>query len=232
MQRPQVAVIVPAAGKGTRLGGQRKQFRLLDGKPLLIRSLEVFQLHPEIDLIVVVVPAGEEERVREALHAAGLSKVGRVVAGGASRQASVYEGLLAVPESYDHVLVHDGVRPFVAQALVSDVVAGLVDHGAAALAIPVADTLRAGVAGVFGETRPRDGLYRMQTPQGCRRDWFLEAHQHAIKEGVEATDDVDLVQRAGFPVHIIGGSSLNIKITTKADWDLACIIWPAWQQEE
>ncbi|MEM8486971.1 MAG: 2-C-methyl-D-erythritol 4-phosphate cytidylyltransferase [Bacteroidota bacterium] len=232
MHSPQVAVIVPAAGKGTRLGGQRKQFRLLDGKPLLIRSLEVFQLHPEIDLIVVAVPGGEENRVQEALHAAGLSKVGRVVAGGASRQASVYEGLKAVPASFDYVLVHDGVRPFVAQTLVSDVVSGLTEHGAAALAIPVTDTLRAGAEDVFGQTRPRDGLYRMQTPQGCRRDWFLQAHQHAIASGIEATDDVDLVQRAGFPVHIITGSSLNIKITTKADWDLACIIWPAWQQEK
>ena len=128
-------------------------------------------------------------------------------------------------------MVHDGVRPFVAASLVSDVIDGLKDKGAAALAIPVADTLRAGEAGTFGETRPRDGLFRMQTPQGCRRDWFLQAHEHARANGIDATDDVDLVQRAGFPVQIINGSSLNIKITTKADWDLACIIWPAWHQD-
>ncbi len=231
MQNRQVAVIVPAAGKGTRLGGQRKQFRLLDGKPLLIRSLEVFQFHPEVDAIVVVVPAGEEKTVHDALHAAGLSKVIHVVAGGASRQASVHQGLLAVPERCEYVMVHDGVRPFVAPALVSDVIAGLAEKGAAALAIPVADTLRSGEEGMFGETRPRKGLFRMQTPQGCRRDWFLQAHTHALEHGIEATDDVDLVQRAGFPVQIVNGSSLNIKITTKADWDLACIIWPAWQQD-
>ena len=225
----EVAVIVPAAGKGTRLGGKRKQFRLLDGKPLLIRSLEVFQFHPSIDAIYVAAPAGEEEQVYTALHAAGLDKVRSVVAGGHSRQSSVYQALQATSEITSMVLVHDGVRPFVSADMVHGVIEAVHQTGAAALAIPVADTLRKGSEGRFGETLPREGLYRMQTPQACRRDWFMQAHRYALEKHIEATDDVDLVQRAGFPVEIVEGSSLNIKITTAADWEMACIIWPVWQ---
>ncbi len=230
MQEPQVAVIIPAAGKGTRLGGERKQFRLLDGKPLLIRSIEVFQHHSEIDVIVIAVPAGEEDTVRQVLASEGLTKVAAVVSGGTSRQSSVFEALKAVPESVEVVLVHDGVRPFVSQIQVGAVIDAVKTHGAAALAIPVADTLRAGEEGVFGQTRSRDGLYRMQTPQGCRREWFVQAHERAIRNQYLTTDDVDLVQQAGFSVQIVEGSSLNIKITTKADWDLTRILWPAWTQ--
>lgn len=225
----EVAVIVPAAGRGTRLGGTRKQFRLLDGKPLLIRSLEVFQFHPAVDAIYVAAPAGEEEQVLGALHAAGIDKVRAVVAGGASRQASVWQALRATSKNTDVVLVHDGVRPFVSASAVHAVIAAVRQTGAAALAIPVADTLRAGRDGMFGETRSREGLYRMQTPQGCRRDWLLEAHQHALANRVDATDDVDLMQRAGFRVAIVEGSALNIKITTRADWEMAALIWPAWR---
>ncbi len=232
MQRRSVAVLIPAAGKGTRLGGKRKQFRLLAEKPLLIRSLEVFQRHEAVDLIVIAVPPGEEEAVREAVASEGLSKVKAVVAGGSSRQESVFLALQVVPDEVQTILVHDGVRPFVKATLVSDVIVGVEKSGAAALALAVADTLRSGAEGVFGETHPREGLYRMQTPQGCRRDWFHEAHLHARANGLESTDDVDLVQLAGYPVQIVEGSSLNIKITTQADWDLACIIWPAWQQDE
>lgn len=223
-----VAVIVPAAGKGTRLGGERKQFRLLGEKPLLIRSIEVFQYHPDIDLIAVAGPPGEEALVQSRLEAAGLSKAKIVVAGGGSRQDSVGAALDALPGSVEVVLVHDGVRPFVAADQIANIIGAVRNEGAAALAIPVADTLRHGQHGDFGSTQSRDGLYRMQTPQACRRDWFDQAHAFARTNAIQATDDVDLMQRAGYTVKIIEGSSLNIKITTRADWELACIIWPAW----
>jgi len=85
--------------------------------------------------------------------------------------------------------------------------------------------LRRGGQGVFGDTVPREGLYRMQTPQGARRDWLVEAHASAHRDDVEATDDVALLQRIGRPVRIVDGDPLNIKVTTPADWELARRLW-------
>ena len=143
-----------------------KQFRLLDGKPLLIRTLEVFQFHPSVKFIAVATPADAVETTEEALAREGLTKVRMVVQGGATRQASVYNALTALPGQIDTVLVHDAVRPFVSSEHISQVIDAIDLHGAAALAVPVADTLRAGREGIFGETHPRDEMFRMQTPQG------------------------------------------------------------------
>ncbi len=213
-----VAVLIPAAGRGARMGGTRKQFRALGGKPVLVQTLLVFERHPEVDYLVVAAPADAVEQLREALVNEGLTKLAAVVSGGASRQDSVGCALAAAPEDTGVILVHDAVRPFVVPDHISTAIAAVRTHGAAALAVPVVDTLRRGTDGQFGATVPRDGLYRMQTPQGCRHDWFEQAHARAREHGYQATDDVDLVQQAGFPVQIIAGSIDNIKITTPDDW--------------
>lgn len=220
-----VAVLVPAAGQGTRMGGERKQLRLLGGKPLVVQTLLVFDRHPSMDLLVVAAPAAELEALRARLGTAGLHKLHAVVAGGATRQESVAAALAAVPGDVDVVLVHDAVRPFVDPGDVTAVLAAVREHGAAALAIPVTDTLRRGRGDVFAGTVPRSGLFRMQTPQGCRRDWFDAAHAEAQRTGYQATDDVDLVQQLGHPVRIVPGSTRNIKITTPDDWELAGLLW-------
>ena len=95
-------------------------------------------------------------------------------------------------------------------------------------AIPVADTLRTVDNDQFDRTIPRDGVYRMQTPQGAMRDTLEAAFQQAEEHSWQVTDDVDILMRAGFDVKVVEGSSLNIKITTRADWDFACLIWPTW----
>lgn len=231
-QRPRVAVIIPAAGAGTRMGGARKQFRMLGGKPLLVQAILLFEKHPEVDFIAVAVPELEVQRIRNLLGGEDISKLCAVLPGGASRQQSVHAALKAVPREADIIMVHDGVRPFVSRESVSELIASIAENGAAALAIPVADTLRYGHEDRFGRTTSRDELYRMQTPQGCKRAWFIEAASKATRSGIEATDDVDLFQRAGYEVAIVDGSSLNFKITTRADWDLACIIWPDWERSE
>ena len=228
MEERSVGVVLPAAGKGLRLGGARKQFRLLDGKPLLYWSARIFDAHPAIEAIVVVAPADGIEQARDSVDR--VAKVCAVVPGGRTRQASVQRGLEALPGAVDSVLIHDAVRPFVTSAMVSAVVETIRQDGAGALAIPVADTLRAAMDGRFAATVPRDGLYRMQTPQGARRAWLSEAFARATAEGWQATDDVDLLQRAGFEVPIVEGSALNFKITTPADWDMARSIWPIFGQ--
>jgi 2-C-methyl-D-erythritol 4-phosphate cytidylyltransferase len=234
MAEGSVAVVIPAAGVGRRMGGRadapRKQFRTLGGAPVLVRTLEVFERHPAVDALVVAGPVGEAEALRDELGAAGLTKLHAVVEGGATRQASVGRGLAAVPPDTDLVLVHDAVRPFLPADRLTAVIDAARAHGAAALAIPSADTVRRAESDDFGATVPRDGLWRMQTPQAFRLDVLRTAHAQAGE--VTGTDEVELVQRTGHAVRIVEGSALTFKITTPDDWTLAEALWPAWAQGE
>lgn len=220
--------MVPAAGEGSRLGGTRKQFRTLGGQPLLVQVLRVFDQHPDVDHVVVVAPEAHVSEVDERLRADGIEALSDVVAGGASRRGSVRRGLQAVPTAATIVLVHDAVRPFVQASEVSAVIQAVQAHGAASLALPVADTLRRAEDQVFGDTVARRNLYRMQTPQGFRRAWLEAAHRAAADSEWTATDDVELVQRTGRDVQLVRGSRRNFKITRPGDWELAQQLWPAW----
>lgn len=228
--KPFVTVVLPAAGAGTRLGGDTKQFRSLGGVPVFRQSLKAFQAHPEVSGIVLVVPEADVSRCAEEVAAEGVPTA--VVAGGATRQASVRNGVRGVPQETDLVLVHDAVRPFVAREIITRVIAATVEHGAAAPAIPVADTLRRIVPGsLFGTSLSRDGVFRMQTPQGARLDWLREALDRADREAVTLTDEVEVLQRAGHSVRLVEGDGRNFKITRSADWALAKQLWPVWNRE-
>lgn len=211
------------------MGGERKQFRLLGGRPLLVQTLLAFELHPQVQHIVVAAPADCLAFFEDELSAAGITKLHSVVGGGSTRQDSVGHALGALPDSADVVLVHDAVRPFIRHDHISAIIDAVVEHGAAALAIPVTDTLRQGNEGEFGATVPRAGLYRMQTPQGFQRAIFQKAHEDAARNGVQTTDDVALVMRLEQAVHIIDGGPENIKITTPGDWEMANVLWTYWQ---
>ena len=221
-----VGVVLPAGGAGRRMGGDvPKQFRVLGGAPVLVQTLRAFARHG-LDAAVVVVPAGEEGATADLLreHSAEAA----VVAGGPTRQASVANGVAALPAEVDLVLAHDAVRPFVSQAVIARVVEAARQGGAAAAAVPVADTLRQGGAGpLFGETVQRDGLWAMQTPQGARRDWLARAAANAGR--TVATDEVGLLQSAGYPVRIVEGDARNVKLTRPSDWLLAEALWEGWE---
>ncbi|MEZ4700170.1 MAG: 2-C-methyl-D-erythritol 4-phosphate cytidylyltransferase [Rhodothermales bacterium] len=232
MAGERIAAIMPAAGSGARLGGERKQFRLLGDEPLLLRTARVFAAHPQIDLLVLTLPEADHAEIAALLEAAALDVPVLLAPGGATRQASVRSALRRLPPDVDMVLVHDAVRPFIRAEQISRVIEGVRTTGAAALAVELTDTLRRGDRARFGETIPRDGLYRMQTPQGARRAWYEEAHAAAERDGVDATDDVALVQRLGYPVAIVAGGPLNMKVTTPADWELAVALWPFWTSME
>jgi 2-C-methyl-D-erythritol 4-phosphate cytidylyltransferase len=227
----EVAVLVPAAGRGRRLGGTPKQFRTLGEAPLLAQVLLVFERHPRVGHLVVAAPAGQTTDVARRLRPQGLDGLTAVVEGGDSRQASVRNALRAVPASVKVVLVHDAARPFVSAAQVQAVVQSAATAGAASLAVPVADTLRRGDEATLGETVPREGLYRMQTPQAARREWLETAHRRAVAQAGAATDDVGLLQQAGYEVHLVRGHRRNFKITTPEDWALAQRLWPTWQED-
>ena len=223
-----VGLVVPAGGSGSRMaeaGAPAKQFRQLGGAPVVVQTLRAFADHPDVGPVVVVVPAGDEAATREMLATYGVE--GGVATGGRTRQASVANGVRALAPSVETVVVHDAVRPFVTRSVIANVVAVTRQHGAAAAAVRVADTVRQGGDGpFFGETVPRDGLWAMQTPQAARRDWLVRAAANAA--GHLATDEVGLLQHAGYPVRIVEGDARTVKITRPGDWALAEALWPGW----
>lgn len=223
-----IAVIIPAAGQGTRMGGVNKQYRLLGNKPVLIQTLWLFEHSPSIDDIVVVTDAKHLDEVKEKVKSEGFTKIRAVVLGEDTRQKSVMKGLEALDRDVEYVLVHDAVRPFVTEDQIEQVVRATQAYDAAALAVPIADALRKGHDGLFDETVERAGIYRMQTPQGFRRETLVKAYQEAFAQQWEAHDDVDLVQKLGQAVRIIEGSSANIKITTPNDWLFSQKLWQIW----
>lgn len=224
-----VGVVIPAAGSGHRLGGPRKQFRLLDGRPLLVQTASIFQNHSAISTIVIVVDEADQTHVRSVCRDFGLDKVSAVVAGGQTRQASIRCGLEALPENLGIVVTHDAVRPFITNAEISRLIEAVERTGAAAIAAPVSDTLVRSESGNAGKTVSRKGLFRMLTPQGFRREILLRGHEMAGESDILYTDEATLVKASGHEVALIEGNPLNIKITTPSDWELTEWLWPAWK---
>jgi len=226
-----VAALIPAAGRGARLGGERKQLRRLGGAPVVVQTLRAFERCAAVGTLVVAGPPEETGALRETLAGAGLAKLRAVVEGGSTRTASVRHALEAASDEAEIVLVHDAVRPFVRPGRIAAVAEAVREHGAAALAVPVSNTLRrAGEDQRFAETLDRTGCFRMQTPQGFRRPLLADSFAQAERNGTlaKATDDVALVQAAGHPVRVVEGDRRNFKITTPADWQLAEALWPRW----
>lgn len=219
------AAIITAAGAGTRMGGEQpKQFMELEGRPLLAFTLERFACSPDIDGIVLVVPADRVDYCRrEIVDKYSLAKVKHVVAGGDRRQDSVRLGLEATEGHYPSVLIHDGVRPLVSEHLIRRIVRAAKEHRAVIPALPVKETVKeADRAGLVVRTHDRRSLWLVQTPQAFRYEDILKAHRQALEENwEEMTDDALLMERTGVPVKIIEGSEDNIKITTPGDLELA-----------
>jgi 2-C-methyl-D-erythritol 4-phosphate cytidylyltransferase len=199
--------------------GEKKQGRLLGGRPVLRWTLDVLEATPAVRGVVVVVPTEDVDPWRRRL--ARCRKVRAVVAGGAERQESVARGLAMVPAAAGWILVHDGVRPCITPDLVTQVLAAARAHQAAIAALPVAETLKRGRDGWVKETVDRDGLWAVQTPQAFRASLLREAHRRAAADGVLGTDEASLVERLGVRVRLVPGLPGNIKLTRPADLPLA-----------
>lgn len=212
-------VIVPAAGQGRRFGGL-KQFQNLGGKPLLLHVLEAFQQSPFIQGIHVMVPESELYPTNALTTKAGLSKV-KILAGGKERQDSVRLGFETLPPC-DIVMVHDGARPFVTQAMIEGSIRSARDGGACVLGIPVKDTIkRVDHEGNIIQTTDRTGLWSIQTPQTFQYEIFAKAVQRAQEDRFLGTDESMLVERIGVHVKVIEGSPYNLKVTTPEDLRMA-----------
>ncbi len=215
-----VVALIPAAGLGIRMGGNTpKQYLSLGGIPLLVYSLKVFQHLECIREVILSVPASDLDYCRrEIVKPFGLEKVTQVVAGGPRRQDSVRNGLQAISDQPDGVLVHDGVRPFIDQHIVRNVIDRAGQTGAAVVAMPIHDTVkRVNHSGIIQETLKREELWQIQTPQVFRYDWLVEAHKQAQLHQWDVTDDAALIERMGYPVSVVEGSCFNIKMTKPDD---------------
>ncbi len=214
-----ISVIIAAAGQGKRMGASiNKVFLPLLDKPVLLHSVAVFLACPQVDHFIVVVAPDEVEQVKGMLEQAACSKPYQVVAGGSERQYSIANALEAVPADSELVLVHDGARPLIEQAVVNEVIAEARKHGAAIVAVPVKDTIKTvDDSGFVSATPSRSTLWAIQTPQAFSYPLLRDAYEYARQENLLATDDAALVEAIGAKVKIVAGSYTNLKITTPED---------------
>lgn len=217
------AVIIPAAGRGERFGGnEKKTFAKLDGKPLFIQTIQLFINRDDVCQTILAV-APEDMDTMKTRYAANLGFMGvKLVKGGERRCDTVANAIEVVTEDADYIAVHDAARPCVADSMIDSVFSEAQKSGAAIPAIPITSTLkRVGETNVVEETMAREGLYLAQTPQVFRQDWIRGAYQTLGENEQDITDDAQLVALAGHAISIVRGDATNIKITTKSDLALA-----------
>jgi 2-C-methyl-D-erythritol 4-phosphate cytidylyltransferase len=218
---PRFAVILPAAGKSSRYRDKEKKvFANIDGRAVWLRAAELFVNRKDVVQALVVI-APEDQDLFRSRYGAHLGLLGiEVVLGGAERFDSVANALARLRDDVDLVAIHDAARPCLPPPLIDDVFTAAARTGAVLLAVPVGDTVKRGDdAGKVEATVPRKGLWLAQTPQVFRRDWLQGAY--AKRQGLDVTDDAQLIEAAGHPVYLVTGSSSNIKITAREDLALA-----------
>ncbi len=225
-----VAVIIPAAGLGIRMGRtspekagtSRKQFMLLDGSPILLHTIRKFAVCPIVSEIVVSLRAEDVPWVKEMLARETLDKPIRLVEGGDTRQQSVENGLASLAPDTDLVAVHDAVRPFIEPAIIEKAVLEAAESGAAIVGIVPVDTIKQVKRNKIHATLPRERLVLAQTPQVFRYELLKRAFDMAREDGFIGTDESSLVERLEqVEVSVVPGSDRNIKITKPSDMDLA-----------
>lgn len=217
--------VILGGGSGRRMGSDlNKIFLPLRGIPAIIRSIAPFT-GLCAGAVVVAAPA-EVDDMRALLARYGMDRfVKTVVPGGSERQHSVWNGLCALPEDAECVLIHDGARSLITEEVIQRALESVEQHGSGVAAVPVVDTIkRASKDGLVEETPDRSSLYAVQTPQAFRLSLIRQAHLKAQEDGFLGTDDASLMEHAGMPVYLSEGSRENLKLTTPVDLDLAELI--------
>jgi 2-C-methyl-D-erythritol 4-phosphate cytidylyltransferase / 2-C-methyl-D-erythritol 2,4-cyclodiphosphate synthase len=216
--------IIPAGGAGKRLKSHiAKQYLFLDTLPVLVHTLKVFQDSKDIDGIILALPQEDLVHIRQELaEKYDLTKLMNIIAGGNERQDSIRNCLLAIEEKWDLVVIHDAVRPFVTEELISKVIEAAKETGAAIAGVKTKDTMKEiKENNIIGATVPRNNLWLAQTPQAFEFKLLIKAYEAAYNDNFYGTDDASLVERMGKEVKIVEGSYENIKITTNEDMQIA-----------
>jgi 2-C-methyl-D-erythritol 4-phosphate cytidylyltransferase len=218
--------IIAAAGLGSRMHADRaKQMMTLGGVPVLVHTLKRFEQCNAVDQIILVLQPNLTGEILGLISRYNITKINRVVGGGAERQDSVYRGLQVIDgERAGIIAVHDAVRPFVRPDEISAVIERAAATGAAILAVPAIDTIKQVKSGRVQRTLERRRICHAQTPQAFRFPIIREAYDRAYADGFMSTDDSQLVERTKHPVSIVEGSLINIKITRPFDILMAEVI--------
>lgn len=215
-----ISVLIPAAGHGSRMNSSvKKPYLMLGDKPILSHTIDRFEQHSAIDEIFVIVDETDFQVCHnKVIEPFRYRKVSGLVPGGKTRQESVFNGLQALSNDVDFIVIHDGVRPFIDDEIIFKCLEATQEFGAAISAVPVKETIKVADAHLFIDHTPqRDQLWRVQTPQVFRKSILVEAHENAIQNGINAPDDAALVEELGLPVKLVMGSYQNLKLTTQED---------------
>lgn len=224
MGKKNVAIVL-AAGRGKRMNSKvQKQYLLIKGKPVLYYSLKIFEDCPFIDEIILVTGREEIEYCRkEIVEANQITKVKRIVSGGAERYHSVYEGLKAA-EDCANIYIHDGARPFVTQEILERLQDAVTEYGACVAGMPVKDTIKISDVNQWAvQTPPRELVWLVQTPQVFSYELIFDAYTKLMQAcDIAVTDDAMVLETmTGQKVKLVEGSYENIKITTPEDLKIA-----------
>lgn len=220
-ERPEafVSAIIVAAGQSRRMGGDTsKQFILIDGVPVIVRTLKAFEIAERIREVVIAARQEDIPQMYVLIQDYEITKVKQIITGGETRQESVFRAIAQVDENADFLAIHDGARPLIRPQEIDLAVSAAVEHGAAALGVPVKDTVKQVDAdGKIVDTPERSTLWAVQTPQVFSRALYLRAAEQAGEAAAQLTDDCQLIERTGAPVYLVRGAYANLKITTPED---------------
>ena len=221
-----VTAIVVAAGSSTRMGlGFSKQFIEICGEPVIAHTLRAFEKANIIDSVVVVCRQQDMDEIRSIADKNGFCKLRALTVGGATRDESVRNGLSACDERTAYIAIHDGARPLVSVEDIDKVVRFAFEHKAAALGIPVTDTIKVvNDDNAILSTPARAALRAVQTPQVFEKALYLKALESAENNSENITDDCMLIESIEEKVYIVNGSEKNIKLTTQNDILLAEVL--------
>jgi len=214
------SAIIPAAGSGKRFG-EKKQFKELYGKPLIHHTLVPFFESTVIKDIIIAAQKKDIDKITKIIDLIEPEKNVSIVEGGKTRQSSIYNALVQINNNTKYVCVHDAARPFVTKHIIEKLINALKSCDAVIVGYKSTDTLKEVSGGIIHSTMDREKIWHAQTPQAFLKDAIINAYELAEKEGIMATDDSLLLEKAGYKVKIINDSSINFKITTKQDWVMA-----------
>lgn len=216
-----VSAVIVSAGNSTRMGGVNKQFLELDGAPVIVNTITMFQRSHLIDEIIIVTRECDIEEVSKLVEKYELTKVTNIVAGGETRQLSVYNGVTSTSNIADLVVIHDGARPLVTNRAITETIKSAAEFGAAATGVKVKDTVKVvDDNDNIIDTPDRTYMRFIQTPQVFNKKLYLDA-VNSVEDSKNFTDDCKLLEAYGKTVKFVDGDYENIKITTPEDIELA-----------